>query len=330
MERIFIEYLKLLSDINFRKFQNYLSQKIYNTLVEGYTKGYGEIKLVKNLVKAINNSKFHKFKFYGHKIHGPISYVDFKYRNEPTTKELADMVIISIASHRKKRILQKITFIQNKLSKDKEWDIDEEQLFLLKNFPILLGNKGILKSFSDKDVIFFNYSSCLGSFGLFMEPGDMIFLSAPLLLELKKGGKIKIEEIKLTESIPYIRFSSCFFPFSTTFYHLFWEEFRYSMPKYIRNNIPIPFIYNSSFPFLNNSIFSRDIYDFIRNFTQFNIGEPTYAFGKIINPDLDKFTNFLLKTIGIQDIVDLPSEGLEGEFNNGIALLVMHIDLGEE
>lgn len=327
MEQFLREYIELLYNLDFRKFQNELSQEIYDILAEGYNNNDNEISLVEKLVNKINNSRFHKFRFYGHKIHGAKSYVEFKYRAKRVTKEIADMVIISIASYKGKRVLQKITFIQNKVDKNKRWKIDDEQLFLLKNFPKFSGNKGIFKSFSDEEIVFLNHSKCLGSFGLFMNPGEMIFLSAPLLSELKKGKEITIEEIRLTETVANMETGSFFFPF--IFDHPFWEEFCYYIYKYMRRYAFFPFRSNGPFPFLNNSTFSRDIYDFIRDWTQFNIGEPTYAFGNVINPVLDKFTNFLLRTIGIQD-VDLPLEGIEGEFNNELAVLVMHIDLGRE
>lgn len=329
MEEIFREYLELLNDLNFRKFQNELSERIYDVLAQGYIASENEVSLVSRLVEAINNSEFKKFKFYAHKIHGARSYVEFNYRDKPVTKEIADMVVISIASYKRNRILQKITFVQNKVDKNKKWEIDDEQLFLLKNFPKFSGGKGIFKSVSEKDIIFLNHSKCLGSFGLFMNPGEMMFLSAPLLSEIVKNKEIMIEDIRLTETIASFGTRNFFFPFMLD--HPFVEEFFHYMYKYMRRyDFITPFISNGSFPFLNNSMFSRDIYDFTRDWTQFNIGEPTYTFGNIINPILDKFTNFLLRTIGIQEHVDLPLEGIEGEFNNEIALFVMHVDLGRE
>lgn len=329
MEQIFREYLKLLNDLDFRKFQNELSQKMYDALAQGYITGENEVPLVKRLVDTINRSKFRKFRFYAQKIHGARSFVEFNYRDKPTTKEIADMVVISIVSDERERILQKVTFIQNKVDHNKKWTIDDEQLFLLKNFPKFSGNRGIFRSFSNKDIVFLNYSRCLGSFGLFVNPGEMIFLSAPLLSELKKGNRITIEEIRLPETTANVRAHDFFFPYMLD--HPFLDELFYVMLRNMRR-YPFftPFISGGPFPFLNNSIFSRDIYDFVRDWTQFNIGEPTYAFGNITNPVLDKFSNLLLKTIRLEEHVDLPLEGVEGEFNNEIALFVMHIDLTRE
>ncbi len=329
MERIFGEYLELLNNFNFKKFQNELSQRMYDTLAQGYTSSENEVSIVNRLVETINNSKFNKFRFYAQKIHGARSFVEFNYRDKPTTKEIADMVVISIASYKRERILQKVTFIQNKLDHNKKWMIDDEQLFLLKNFPKFSGNRGIFKSFSNEDIVFINHSKCLGSFGLFMNPGEMVFLSAPLLSEIKKDKGVTIEEIRLPETTTNMGSRNLFFPFILD--PPFWEEFFHYMHKYMREYAFFtPFTSNGTFPFLSNSIFSRDIYDFTREWTQFNIGEPTYCFGKVINPVLDKFINYLLRTIGIQQYVDLPLEGIEGEFNNEMVLLVMHIDLAKE
>ena len=111
---------------------------------------------------------------------------------------------------------------------------------------------------------------------------------------------------------------------------LFNDLFHGLLPRYLEGfGFITPFLSNNPFPFLNNSIFARDVYDFVQDWTRFNIGEPTYAFGKVINPTLYEFTNFLLKTTGIKNNVNLPLEGTEGEFDSGMALFVMHIDIGE-
>jgi hypothetical protein len=329
MERIVREYIELQGDVSFRRFQNELSQKMYDALGQGYISSDNEVSLVNKLVDIINDSRFNKFRFYSHKIHGPRSYVEFNYRDRPITKEIADMAIVSIASYKRKRILQKVSFVQNKTDRDKKWAIDDEQLFLLKNFPRLSGSKGIFKSFSNEDIVFLNHSRCLGAFGLFMSPGEMIFLSAPLLSELKRDNGIAIEDIRQTETVANVGTHN--FPLSIRSDHHLWEEFFYYIRKYgLEYVFFTPFLSNGSLPFLGNCIFSRDIYDFVRDWTQFNIGEPTYAFGSTLDPILDRFANFLLRTIGIQEYVDLPLEGVEGKFGNAMAVFVMHMDLGRE
>jgi hypothetical protein len=321
-------YLRLMDNLNFRNFQNDLSQKVYDTLAQGYNTHSNEVALVGRMVEAINKENYSMLKFYADKIHGPRSYVEFNYRDKPTTKEIADMVILSVASYKRERVYQKITFIQNKVDSGKKWSIDDEQLFLLKNFPKFSGNKGIFKSFSNKEMVFLNHSRCLGSFGLFMNPGEMIFMSAPLLSELKNEKSITLDDIKVPETETNRGNQHFLSPF--LFDHPFFDEMLHYMSKSLRRYAFSPFMAGGSFPFLNNSVFSRDIYDFIRNWSQFNIGEPTYAFGNVLNSDLDRFSSFLLRYIGLGEYVDLPDYNIEGKFHNEMAIFAMHIDLAQE
>lgn len=327
MENFIRGYLNLLGNIDFRIFQNELSQKCYDTLAQGYNTRANEVSLVGRLVDAINDQDFDGLKFYANKIHGPRSYVEFNYRDKPTTKELADMVIISIASYGKERIYQKITFIQNKVDTNKKWNIDDEQLFLLKNFPKFTGNKGIFKSFTSRDVVFINQSRCLGSFGLFLNPGEMIFMSAPLLSELKNDKTITMDNIKVPDTETNKGYQPSFFPFMLD--HPFWDEMFHFMSKSIRPFAWAPLMTGGTLPFLNNTVFSRDIYDFIRNWSLFNIGESTFAFGNVLNPDLDRFTNHLLRSLGMQEYVNLPASNIDEKFHNEMAIFAMHADLSK-
>lgn len=323
LENFINRYCQLLSDVNFRRFQNDLSQKMYDTLGRGYALGEHEVPLVTRLTDVIKKTEFDQFNFYGEKIHGPRSYVEFDYRDKPVTKEIGDMAIISIISCQRQRILQKISFVQNKVCGDNKWKIDEEQLFLLKNFPKFSGNKGIFRSFSKEDITFLNRSGCLGAFGLFLEPGEMMFITAPLLTELKKGNALSCDDARFPESASMKPQSLPYF-----------LDFRYLHEYLVRGRYPESLLflnaYQNQLPSIfGGAVFSRDIYDFTRNWTQFNIGETTYAFGDITNPILDKFTNFLLRRVGIPN-VDLPHSEVEGEFENDMTLFVMHFDLGKE
>jgi len=107
-------YLRLMDNLDFRSFQNELSQKVYDTLAQGYNIHANEVALVGRLVEAINKADYNMLRFYADKIHGPKSYVEFNFRDKPTMKEIADMVIMSVASYKRERVYQKITFIQTK------------------------------------------------------------------------------------------------------------------------------------------------------------------------------------------------------------------------
>ncbi|MBF0541827.1 MAG: hypothetical protein HQK91_10310 [Nitrospirae bacterium] len=323
MYRIFSKYYKLMKDINFRKFQNDLSQKIYDSLAQGYSSKDNEVTMVERLVDVIHGSNFKGFNFYSNKIHGSRSYVEFNYRDKPITKEMSDMIIISIASFKKERIYQKISFVQNKMDNNNKWKIDEEQLFLLKNFPNFTGDKGIFKSFRNDEIIFFNHSKGLGLFGLFMNPGEMILISAPLVTELQKNKVLSLDDIRIIESTSNPSGHNFMLPFMADPHFI--DDF---LHFHFKNDL-FPLMFNGMTHFLNNSIFSRDIYDFVRNWTQFNIGEPTYVFGNVINSDLDMFCNHLLRDIGVGEFVNLPSYNIEYKSHNNIAVMAMLFDLGE-
>ena len=72
---------------------------------------------------------------------------------------------------------------------------DSQQLFLLKNFPPFLGNSGIFQGCTD--LTFRNDSRCLGAFGLFHDPGEMLFISAPLVAGTL-GGKNSLTQKDLS------------------------------------------------------------------------------------------------------------------------------------
>lgn len=335
MERIFRFFLELLDENGFISFQNELAQSMYNALGEGYLKKENEVSLVTRLVDAINGMRYKHFKIFSHKIHGARSYVEFNYQDKPTTKELADMVVISLVTNKRERILQRVSFIQNKVSHSNSWSIDEEQLFLLKNFPPFSGDRGIFAG--HKEVLFKNHSKCLGSFGLFNSPGEMIFISAPLISEFKRG-KMSISTKDISYSGPSTNIhgthNQLSMPDMKFFDPFFLEEFFHYMRKYL-GKYPFPFPLfgaSSNFPCFRNEIFTRDLYDFSKNWTQINIGEYSYAFGKKISPALDSFTNFLLRSTGIEEYVDLPiDEHLSNlKPNNEIGVFAMHTDISEE
>jgi len=89
------------------------------------------------------------------------------------------MVIISVATKDREIVYEKTAFIQNK-KEDSEnvWKIDQDQLYLLHNFPTFKGEKGIFRKNFNDDVVFQHYSETLGNYGLFQSPGEMILTNA--------------------------------------------------------------------------------------------------------------------------------------------------------
>ena len=95
-----------------------------------------------------------------------------------------------------------------------------------------------------------------------------------------------------------------------------------------------PFMAGSPFSgFLGCTQFARDVHDFARNWTQLNLGEPTVAQGGILNPAVDAFSNFVVRSAGFGDLhVELPTGDYFGdqEFDGQMAVLLMHLDVSED
>lgn len=277
---------------DFRKFQNTLAKDVYETLGTSYSNSDGEVKMVTEMCNTINGKTFEKLKFHSKKIHGTRSFVEFQNQDKPTTKELADMVIISVATQGREIVYEKTAFIQNKKEdKNENWKIDQDQLYLLHNFPTFKGNKGIFKRNFKDEVVFLNHSETLGNYGFFQEPGEMILLNALMVYRLQQSNKISFSDIRRYTNNNLNNNSGFHFPLID---HPFMEEMLYRyfkhFPKY-----GLPFL---NLPFLNNSIASFNIYEFIRNWSLFNIGEVVSAYGNTFDKDLSKFNRILLREAG--------------------------------
>jgi len=342
MHEIFRTFMDLIKDEGFLEFQNNLALDIYDGLGQGFSSNENEVSLVTKLCEITNGKSYGSVSIRADKIHGSKSYVEFHYKDKPVTKELGDMAIITIVSRGRERLFQKLCLIQNKKgsntdsSKNKEnvrWDIDLEQLYLLKNFPRLSGNKGILKHC--RDVSFRNTEGSLGAFGLMHFPGDMIFITAPLLTELMKGRK------SLNTSDISVVGSNCTagsqngmgWPFFQYLGKIHPMEFFHMHEKLLhRFGGMWPHMCGGTVPFLGNTPFLRDIYDFVRSWTQVNIGETSFSFGEVTNTVVDGFSNSLLRQIGFGELVDLPINEQFAEFRweSELGIAVTHIDIARE
>ena len=318
--------IQILSDYyyrtDFRNFQNTFSREIYDTLGFSYSRNDNEVSMVTEMCNSVNGKSFDKLKFYSKKIHGSRSYVEFFNRDKPVTTELADMVIISIATMNKNIVYEKIAFIQNKKANSNDiWDIDENQLYLLHNFPSFKGSKGIFKRNYKDEIIFLNNSQTLGNYGLFINHGEMILLNALTVFKLQQNNKLKYYDIRKSPSQIHNNDFGITFPFID---HPFFDEkfhrFLKHFPKY---GFPL-----THMPFLNNHMVSLNIYEFIRNWTLFNIGEVASISGDIIDNNLSEFIRLLLKQLGLSNVINLNVEG-EDNFNNDSAILVSHLILDE-
>lgn len=312
--RIFSEYYR---QMEFKKFQNYLAKKIYDSLKKSYSKPKpdDEVKIVTNMCGAINGEGYGKFRFYANKIHGSRSCVEFYNKNKLAKKELADMVILSIATKKKEIIFGKIAFIQNKKEKENVWEIDQDQLYLLQNFPTLKGKTGILKGFYGTDeVIFSNQSNTLGNYGLFQNPGEMILINALNVFNCQKNNKISFDDLK-----QYADHNNIIVPFCD---YYFWRKMMYGFLR----DYPEYYLSFFNLPFLNNIAVSYNIYEVIRNWSLFNIGEVITA----NNEYLFNFSKLLMKYILPDNAVNLSFSNVERypDFTNAV-IFVNHLNLDD-
>jgi len=342
MNRIFETFMALIRDEEFLGFQNDLALDIYNELGKGFSANENEVSLVTKLCEITKGKSYGPISIYSDKIHGNRSYVEFNYMDKPVTKELGDMAIITIVSSGRERLFQKLCLIQNKKgsnadnSKNKEnvrWDIDLEQLYLLKNFPRLSGNKGILKHCHD--VSFRNTEGSLGAFGLLHFPGDMIFITAPLLAELMKGRKsLNTSDISVVGSNYFMNPQNGMgFPFIPLLGKFHPKELFFIYEELLHRYAGMwPHMCGSIMPFFGNTPFSRDIYGFVRSWTQVNIGETSFSFGEVINTAVDGLSNALLRQIGFGEGMDLPVNENFAEFHweGELGVAVTHIDIDRE
>lgn len=331
MHRIFNYTARLANDGQFFRFQNDLAQVAYDTLGQSYKTGDNEVVMVTKLVAALNGKSYDHITVAANKIHGTRSFVEFNYLDKPTTKELGDMVIISIVTEGKSRLLQRVCIIQNKKAQDHIWDVDEEQLFLLKNFPPFSGNRGLFRGMTE--VAFRNQSGCLGAYGLFDEPCEMMFVAAPLFAEiLRTRGSVRANEIGLPSAITQVGIHSAF-PAAPFSYFSDPEEWYMIMREVFHRIGPFPWRgFELGLPFFGNFHYGRDIYDFVRAWTQVNLGEYTCLAGVTINPEVDGFANRLIRSAGLGRGIDLPTgnENTDMRPEGDMAVFVLRMDVKTE
>jgi len=321
MNRLLETFSDYYNRLYFRNFQNALAREVYEILGTSFSNSDGEVKMVTDLCKAIDGETFGALKLHATKIHGSRSFVEFYNQYKPTTKELADMAILSVATRDGDIVYEKTAFIQSKKEDtENSWKIDQDQLYLLHNFPTFKGEKGIFRKNFGKEVIFQNHSETLGNFGLFQSPGEMILVNALSVFRLQQDDKISFSDIR-----KYLHTRNNVFSTPLIDYP-FWNETLYwyckNFPKY-----GFPFF---NLPFLGTSIVSFNIHEFIRNWLLFNIGEVVSIGEKAVNYDLRNFNRILLRKAGLSDFINLKTENQQYEFDHNIAILVAHINLDEK
>jgi hypothetical protein len=334
MEDVVRRFSQFLADDEFFRFQKAVAETMYGALGQGYANNENEVALVTRLVEAIDGMTYDGIRLHSRKIHGSRSYVEFNHQDRPITKELADSVFITVVTRNRQRLLQRVCFVQNKVAKGGTWQLDPGQLYLLKNFPLFSGRRGLFRGSSD--VVFKNIGKTLGAFGLFCDPGEMMLITAPLVADLARGGStLKADAV----SVPEV--ASAFTPSGDASSALPWfpwaggmlppdaDIFFHEMYRFFRHVGPMPFWpwLGAAASFLARATFMRDLHDLARNWLLVNVGEYSYVFDHAPDPALDRFAASLLYAAGAKQFFDIGVDA--AELDSDLAVFIAHIEVGE-
>lgn len=309
-----------LTSSSFRIGQNEIAKGAYDTLNASYLRGDNEVKMVTCLCDYLNDKKCGQAKIYAKKIHGSTSQVEFYNGSRQVQKELADMVIISIVTRNRKIIFEKIAFIQNKKEDSAgKWNIDQDQLYLLHNLPTFDGVKGIFGK--QKNVALPNALGRLGNYGLFLADGEMIFANANIVNALQEKTIISHERIRRETAGSQ---NNRLYPYA--FSPIVMDDLYY----YFRKNHFLSQLFLDA-PVLGNCNIALNLYQLIRNWTQFNIGEITISGEQVISSGLANLVNNLLTKAELKNLLEY--DFVKGNDRNDWgyefdgAVLVYHYDV---
>jgi hypothetical protein len=319
------EYISLMRDPDFLRFRNELSRGVYEALGRGYAGSDNEVGLVTKMVEATNGKTYRNMKIVSEKIHGAKSYVQFAYKGSPVTKELGDMLVISVVSRGRERLLQKLCIIQNKVLRKGVTKIDEEQLFLLKNFPPFSASQGIYAGASD--VMMFNRSKCLGAYLFFDWPGEASYLTAKYLFQVL-GGKSSFKRdlfahLSPSESAEAGNTFGVSMGFPWLGDPMMFEDMLYRFHK--RGYCPL-FPGQSMSPLSSGGQF-LDVHDFINAWLTLGVGELTSILGNALDSAADRLATSAMRAVGMSEILNLQGENVDSFNQNDMAVLVLHIDI---
>jgi len=293
--RIIEKYIEIVEHPSFIKHWKQLSERLISGISRGYRQGYREPEIVKAVNEVINSidnfespGRFFNIITSSIFIHGNISFVNFKYYGTETTRELGDIIFIISIVYNEQKYFEKMTITQIKKSPSIFWKFNNnsarEQLYLLSRFPPFRGTKGSIVP-QRNDYKLPNYSGCLGSYGLFYSPGDMVFSSAKhiesLIIDkhvLKWRDVISIREPE-TANVSYYR----------TF-----EEQKVILANFWRY---CNFFNCNLFPVLGNSCLAHNAFDFSDKYLRGFIGELIYASGYYHDENTLKFLMDLLEAV---------------------------------
>lgn len=332
MRRVHSYIARLARDLRFRRFQNELATLIYESANQNYSRSDDEAMLVANLASCMNGKSCGGVTVAATSLSGTPCKVRFRYRNRPAEKALGNMLFVSIVTEGSKRLFQRVCFVHAQKAKDHAWHVDDEQLFLLKNFPPFSGPPSV---FETDEVTCWNRSGVLGAFALWDEPADMIFVSAPLFAELAKARDVLARcDIGNPSLLLHGGVSAHLAQAPINGFFQASDMFQVMITADMLGQTTTSFFRGTGLTdsFLGNVLYAQDVYDFTRAWTQLNLGEYTFAGGERINPELDESVARLVQSAGLANDVDWPSRkmDMEGKVELGIALFVLRVNVEHE
>ena len=167
-----------------------------------------------------------------------------------------------------------------------------------------------------------NVSGGLGNFGFFHSDGDMVFANAKVINALQEGAIISLERIR-KETTKNNMFCQSNLLFSS--------EFRNELYYFLKNDLMFPNCIG--LPIFGNCDIALNLYQFIRNWTQFNIGETVVIGGKSINGILSNLADSFIKGSGISNYIDYykieNNEMRDWNLEFGGAVFVLHYNIDD-
>ena len=299
---------------NFRLWQNYVATDAKASLQTSSSKGENEVATVKRLCNNLNVKNFNRISLYSNKIHGKASNVSFlDESNAANVRELADMVVLSLITENGRILYARMAFIQNKMEdKPREWDIQQDQLYLLTNFPTFDGVSGIFSGMTN--VALPNPFGQLGNYGLFCSPCEMVFANAGVITAMQKGTRVAFDDIKKLTAEKRYELPS-------------WGHVIYNLLRYGN--------FERSLPIFGTCPVALNMHQFIRNWTQFNIGEEIVIDGFSCCTHLTNLAKKYMKAAGMDELADLRIEHSETDdrsvdsdiSDTGAAVMVAQLDI---
>jgi len=296
-----IEFQKNSRETRFIEEQKKIATTINAALSQNYLNDGNEIDLVKGTIAALNKTHGGRFRLESFFIHGNRSQVQFDYYGKIAQKEMGDLILVSTMTYMSKPILQKMTIVQAKKDTYKarsSWAIDLEQLHFLSTWPIFTGIKGIFPK--TKNVIIDN-SGCMGSYILYRDPGDFVFIAAPTLCRLLGSKKrINMNEIGSLQSSSIFNSTALLANQLNNLFLSYEPELLYELLRNCRRGLlPLFFQNINSSPVLGNQLIALNVSDTVNHLSLLSIGELIFSVAPNmgINENAYRLLNTVLRYI---------------------------------